>query len=135
MNATTSADARHLIANLLFTYAEIADRKDIATVTQLFGDAVVTFPSDGYDRRQDAEGFWTRLWGNDTVHRHDISNLVIEPLEGRRWQARAHYTRWVFQPDPVLHTLGEYELTVDIDTEGTVAQLAALTAKRTWTLG
>ena len=45
------------------------------------------------------------------------------------WIARAHYTRWVFTPDPVLHTLGEYELVVAEEDW----RVRRLTVTRTWT--
>lgn len=136
MSNVRPADARHLIANLLHGYTELADTKDIASATRLFGDTVVTFPTAGYDRREDAQAFWSRLWGNDTPHRHDVSNLIVEATEqAGRWRARAHYSRWIFAPDPVLHTLGEYVLLVDIDPDATVTTVAELTVTRTWTVG
>jgi hypothetical protein len=124
------AEARHRISNVLYTYSEIADRKDVEAAVQLLGAARVQFPADGYDEPERAEGFFTRLWASPVPHRHDVSNLVVEPGDGPEiWSARAHYTRWVLDPAPVLHTLGEYTLVVDA--AGWSVQ--RLTVTRTWT--
>jgi hypothetical protein len=136
MNDPTPAEARHLVSNLVCVYTDMADTKDIAAATRLLRDTVVSFPTDGYDRPEDAPAFWGRLWGNDIPHRHDVSNVVVEAVEGtsgRRWRARAHYLRWIFTPEPVLHTLGEYDLRVDIDSDATAATFSELTVTRTWT--
>jgi hypothetical protein len=126
----TGAEARHQIANLLHRYTEIADRKDIAAVLALLGDTVVTFPTDGYDRAEDAEAFFRRLWGGDVAHRHDVSNLIVESAGPGCWHATAHYTRYVFTPDPVLATLGEYALRVRQD--GQDWAVTDLTVTRAW---
>lgn len=125
---TTGAEARHEVANLLATYTEIADRKDIDAVLDLLGDSVVTFPADGFDRRDEARGFFERLWGNDIPHRHDISNLRVHRDAGG-WTAAAHYSRHVFAPDPALVTLGAYELRL---VEGDPWRITHLTVTRTW---
>lgn len=124
------AVARHRIANLLHTYTDIADRKDVDAGVDLFGSARVRFPAGGFEGAEQARSFLTQLWGAPEPHRHDVSNLVVEPgdLAGT-WRARAHYTRWVFDPEPVLHTLGEYTLTV-VDGDWTISHL---TVTRTWT--
>lgn len=121
-----SATARHHIANLLHTYVEIADRKDVDAVVELLGTARVMFP--GVDPGGTRELFG-RLWTDTPPHRHDVSNLIVEPAGDGLWSARAHYTRWVFRPEPELHTLGEYALVVAED--GWRAR--SLTVTRTWT--
>jgi hypothetical protein len=126
----TGAEARHQVANLLHRYTEIADRKDIPAVLELLGDTIVTFPTDGYHRAEDAEAFFRRLWRGDVAHRHDVSNLVVEPAGPGNWHATAHYTRYVFTPDPVLATLGEYALRVRQD--GQDWTVTDLTVTRTW---
>jgi hypothetical protein len=124
------AQARHEVANLLHAYTDIADRKDVAAGVALLGSARVRFPSGGFDDPGGAAAFFSRLWGSPVPHRHDVSNLVVLPgAAAGTWTARAHYTRWVFEPGPVLHTLGEYELVV---TEPEWAVLE-LTVTRTWT--
>jgi SnoaL-like domain len=126
----TAAEARHEIANLLHTYVDIADRKDIDAGVALLGRARVRFPTGGFEDPAQARAFFTRLWGAPEPHRHDVSNLVVEPGDvPGTWAARAHYTRWVFEPEPALHTLGEYTLTV-VGGEWTVSEL---TVTRTWT--
>ena len=128
--ADGGAQARHRIANLLHGSAEIADRKDIDAGVRLLGDARVRFPSGGFDDPTGAARFFAALWGAPEPHRHDVSNLVVDAgEEPGTWVARAHYTRWVFTPDPVLHTLGEYALLVSGD-DWLVRQL---TVTRTWT--
>lgn len=127
--ADDGAAARHRIANLLHTYTELADRKDIDAAVELLGATRVRFPADGYDGPSEARAFFVRLWGSPVPHRHDVSNLVVEPAETPgEWTATAHYTRWLFEPEPQLHTLGEYRLTVSGD-DWTVR---ALTVTRTW---
>ncbi|GGL93213.1 hypothetical protein GCM10010129_41200 [Streptomyces fumigatiscleroticus] len=130
--AMASAVARHEIANLLHTYTEAADRKDVATAVRLLGRARVRFPADGFDSPAGARAFFTRLWDFPGGHRHDVSNLIVLPAhEEGTWQARAHYTRWLLEPSPRVHTLGEYALLVS-DRDWTVR---ALTVTRTWTEG
>jgi hypothetical protein len=124
------AVARHRIANLLHTYTELADRKDVDAAVELLGAARVRFPTDGFDDADGARAFFARLWGSPLPHRHDVSNLVVVPGEAPgEWTATAHYTRWVFGPRPELHTLGEYRLTVS----GGDWSVRALTVTRTWT--
>lgn len=127
--STEPAVARHHVANLLHGYTEIADRKDVHAGVELLGAATVRFPHDGFDRPADARGFLERLWGGDVAHRHDVTNLLVEPLGDGRWRARAHYTRYLLDPDPVLATLGEYDLEVrEADGSWTIT---ALTVTRT----
>ncbi|MEU6411172.1 nuclear transport factor 2 family protein [Microbispora sp. NPDC046933] len=124
------AEARHRIANLLHTYTGIADRKDVEAAVALLGSARVAFPSGGYDRPGQAAAFFAALWASPLPHRHDVSNLVVVPGEiPGTWTARAHYTRWVFDPGPVLHTLGEYTLVV----REPGWAVTDLTVTRTWT--
>lgn len=132
MSRTTSIsgpEARHRTANLLHRYTEVADRKDVAAAVALLGGATVGFPSGGYDRPEDAEAFFTQLWQDCPPHRHDVSNLIVEPASGGAWRASAHYSRWMFQPEPVLHTLGTYDLGFD----ATAWTISHLTVTRTWT--
>jgi hypothetical protein len=124
------AQARHEVANLLAAYLDIADRKDVAAGVALLGSARVRFPAGGFDQPGQATAFLSALWGSAVPHRHDVSNLAVVPGDvAGTWSARAHYTRWVFQPDPVLHTLGEYALVV---TEADW-KVRELTVTRTWT--
>jgi SnoaL-like domain len=124
------AVARHRIANLLHTYTELADRKDVDAAVELLGSARVRFPTGGFDDPAGAREFFTRLWGSPVPHRHDVSNLVVVPAGAPgEWTATAHYTRWLFEPEPRLHTLGEYRLTVAA-ADWTVREL---TVTRTWT--
>jgi hypothetical protein len=119
-----------MIGNLLHTYTEIADRKDVAAAVRLLGPARVRFPGDGFGDPAQAEAFFTRLWSSAVPHRHDVSNLVVEPgHEAGSWRARAHYTRWLLDPAPRVHTLGEYALVVT-EPEWSVS---VLTVTRTWT--
>lgn len=128
-DSLAGAVARHHIANLLYTYIEIADRKDIDAAVDLLGGARVQFPSGGYNVSDAARSFFTDLWAAPTPHRHDVTNLQVVKGEGDLWRAYAHYTRWIIGPDPVLHTLGRYTLVVDC----TAWTIAELTVDRTWT--
>jgi SnoaL-like protein len=125
----TGAEARHEIANLLHTYTDIADRKDVSAAVALVGSARVRFPAGGFDAPAQAAAFFTALWASPLAHRHDVSNLVV--LAGDSlgtWTARAHYTRWVLDPAPTLHTLGEYTLVIS-EPDWAVVEL---TVTRTW---
>lgn len=129
-NDMRGAVARHVIAGLLHSYTAAADRKDVPAAVALLGGARVRFPAGGFDGPGTAEAFFTRLWASPVPHRHDVSNLIVEPgARAGLWVARAHYTRWLLDPAPRLHTLGEYELTV---TEPGW-RATALTVTRTWT--
>ncbi|GAA1877059.1 hypothetical protein GCM10009836_68100 [Pseudonocardia ailaonensis] len=131
MTAGPAAEAlaRHRIANLLHTYVEIADRKDVDAAVELLGTARIVFPADASDEPAAARRLFGRLWSSPVRHRHDVSTLVVVAgEEPGTWTARAHYTRWVLDPAPVLHTLGEYTLVVAADWRA-----LALTVTRTWT--
>ena len=94
-----AAEARHRVANLLHGYTEIADRKDVDAVVNLLGRSRVRFPAGGSDDAESVRVFFTGLWSAPVGHRHDVSNLVVEPAqEPGTWRARAHYTRWVLAP-------------------------------------
>jgi SnoaL-like domain len=126
---STPAEARHEVANLLHGYTEVADRKDVAAGVALLGGARVRFPAGGSDDPAGAEAFLGALWGSPVPHRHDVTNLVVEPGGAPgTWAARAHYTRWLLDPDPVLHTLGEYALVVAEDGW----RVLELVVTRTW---
>lgn len=130
---TDAALARHHVANLLHGYTEVADRKDVDAGVALLGDATVRFPADGFDRPGDARPFLERLWGDDVPHRHDVTNLVVEPAGAGLWRARAHYARHVLAPDPVLTTLGEYELLAqEPGADDQAWTIRELTVRRTW---
>lgn len=120
---TDPATARHRIANLLHGYTAIADRKDVPAGVELLHDACVVFPhaAFGGHPRADLTGRRTvdgaaelfgELWGAPVGHRHDVTNLVVEPDAPGLWRATAHYTRWLLNGAPVLTALGEYELLV-----------------------
>ena len=91
--------ARHWISNLLHTYVDFAERKDVDGAVGLLASARVSFPGTGFDHPDDAEKFFAELWKSPVAHRHDVSNLVVLAGSGPRvWKAHAHYTRWVFEP-------------------------------------
>jgi hypothetical protein len=123
------AEARHRIANLLHTYTEIADRKDVEAAVALLSGARVQFPTGGFERAEDAQLFFTQLWQSQVPHRHDVTNLMVEPAAEGAWRASAHYSRWMLRPQPLLHTLGAYDLLVD----GTSWTISRLTVTRAWT--
>jgi hypothetical protein len=126
----TGAEARHELANLLHTYTGIADRKDVEAAVALIGSARVRFPAGGFDEPGGAAAFFSALWASPVPHRHDVSTLVVVPGDAPgTWTAHAHYTRWVLEPDPALHTLGEYTLVVAEEDWAP----RELTVTRTWT--
>ncbi|GAA1706854.1 hypothetical protein GCM10009745_63400 [Kribbella yunnanensis] len=134
------AEARHLTANVLHTYTEVADRKDVDAAVALLGRAVVRFPTGGYERPEDARGWWEQLWGSPVAHRHDVTNLVVRPLvdptdhiQDGTWRAEAHYQRWMVKDEPVLHTLGRYDLI--LATEGDDLAVRRLAVTQQWSRG
>lgn len=127
-----AAEARHQIANLLHTYVAIADRKDVDAVVDLLGNSHVHFPAATSMDPAEARQLFTRLWSAPDGHRHDVSNLIVNPAEDGQWLATAHYTRWLLGGDaPLMHTLGQYELLVD----GKDWAVRELTVSRLWTAG
>jgi hypothetical protein len=131
--STQAAEARHQIANLLHTYVAIADRKDVDAVVDLLGSSHVQFPAAGSMDPAGARQLFTRLWSAPEGHRHDVSNLIVNPAKEKgQWLATAHYTRWLLTGDaPFVHTLGQYELLVD----GEDWSVRQLTVSRLWTAG
>jgi hypothetical protein len=127
--APSPAEARHEIANLLHTYTEVADRKDVPAGVELLGGATVRFPTGGFEGPAGAEAFLARLWGSPVPHRHDVTNLVVHAAGPGAFRATAHYTRWLLDPEPLLHTLGEYDVQVDARTW----RITSLVVSRTWT--
>ena len=131
--STDPALAHHHVANLLHGYTDVADRHDVDAGVALLGHATVRFPTDGFDRPEDARAFLERLWGGGAAHRHDVTNLVVEPAGPGLWRARAHYTRHVLDPDPVLTTLGDYDLLVqEPDGDDQPWTVRELTVRRSW---
>jgi hypothetical protein len=130
-DVVAAAVARHHVANLLYAYTDVADRKDVDAAVALLGCTRVAFPHDGYCAREAARPFFSQLWAGPLRHRHDVTNLRVENAEPHLWHAWAHYTRWILDPGPVLHTLGEYTLVVD-DRDWSLREL---TVTRTWTRG
>jgi hypothetical protein len=119
------------LATLLLRYIEIADRKDVAAAVALLGTAIVRFPDDEYDTPEGALGFWQRLWSTAEQHRHDVSNILLEPTDDPHvWRLRAHYSRWLFFPEPLLSTLGEYEMVAAFD--GPTWRVRELSIHKTW---
>lgn len=124
------SDARHRIADLLYTYVDIADRKDVDAVTALLGRTHIKFPAPAAEASNPDEvrALFTRLWAAPSGHRHDVTNLRATENADGSCSATAHYTRWVLESEPLLHTLGEYALVVDRD-----GNITELTVTRTWT--
>ena len=128
-----AAEARHQIANLLHTYVAIADRKDVDAVVDLLGSSHVQFPAATSMDPAGARQLFTRLWSPPDGHRHDVSNLIVNPApKDGQWLATAHYTRWLLSDGaPFVHTLGQYDLLVD----GEDWSVRQLTVSRLWTAG
>jgi hypothetical protein len=85
---------RSRVANLLHTYTDIADRKDVDAAVALLGSARVPFPTGGMDQPDQAAAFFGGLSASPTPHRHDVSDLVV--VVGDRqgtWTAELTVTR------------------------------------------
>ncbi|MFT4081666.1 MAG: nuclear transport factor 2 family protein [Nocardioides sp.] len=139
---TSAVVARHAIEEFLYGYGAIADAKDVEAGVALFAGARLAFPHGGFDESaagsdgSAAREFLSALWAAPEPHRHDLTNIRIAPVEQTRWHASAHYTRWVLAPDPVLTTLGRYELLADVrpGPDGSpTAHPVELQVIRTWT--
>jgi hypothetical protein len=76
-------EARHQIANLLHTYVANADRKDVDAVVEMLGNSHVQFPAATSMDPVGARELFTRLWSSPDGHRHDVSNLIVNPGPGR----------------------------------------------------
>jgi hypothetical protein len=128
---STGSQARHELTNLLHLYTAVSDGKDVEGVVALLDHARVSFPTGGFDQPGQARGFYSQLWSSDVPHRHDTSNVAVKqgPVPGL-WTLQAHYTRWLLQDRPVLHTLGQYTLVADERT-WTIQELIV---ERTWVL-
>ena len=131
--SVSGAEARHQIANLLHTYVAIADKKDVNAVVALLGNSHVEFPVAQSSDPAGARLLFSRLWRAPEGHRHDVSNLVVNPgPEDGQWLASAHYTRWVLGGDaPCVHTLGQYELLIN----GRDWSFLYLKVAQVWTAG
>lgn len=124
-------EARHELTNLLHQYTAVSDRKDIDGVVKLLDHAHVTFPTGGFDQPGQAKGFYSQLWSSPVPHRHDTSNLAVSRGSAPgTWVLGAHYTRWLLEDRPILHTLGQYTVVADERTW----TIRELTVERVWVL-
>lgn len=125
-------EARHEAANLLYSYTEIADRKDVSAVAELLACARVEFPSRTAQGPEEIVDLFTGLWAAPEAHRHVVSNLIVEPAaDPDVFTARALYTRWIFTPAPVMTTMGEYVMVVE---KGASWGIRSLRVSRSWQL-
>jgi hypothetical protein len=126
------SEARHEAANLLYSYTEIADRKDVPAVVDLLAAARVEFPTRTAQGAQEIGDHFTGLWAVPENHRHVVSNLIVQPTdEPDTFTARALYTRWHFTPAPVMTTMGEYAMVV---VKGSGWYVRDLRVSRSWQL-
>lgn len=126
------SEARHEAANLLYSYTEIADRKDVPAVVDLLAGARVEFPTKTAQGKDELADHFTGLWAAPENHRHVVSNLIVQPTdEPDRFTARALYTRWHFTPAPVMTTMGEYAMVVVKDGNWHIRDLRV---SRSWQL-
>jgi hypothetical protein len=126
------SEARHEAANLLYSYTEIADRKDVPAVVDLLSGARVEFPTRTAQGAQEIGNHFTGLWGAPEGHRHVVSNLIVQPTDQPdTFTARALYTRWLFTPAPVMTTMGEYAMVVAKDGKWRIRDLRV---SRSWQL-
>jgi hypothetical protein len=123
-------EARHQAANLLYTYTEVADRKDVEAAVELLSSAAVQFPGKTATGTEEVRQHFAGLWSAPGAHRHVVTNLIVEPTaEATVFTARALYTRWLFDPDPVITTMGQYDVVVE---RGEYWRIRSLQVSRTW---
>ncbi|PTT65630.1 nuclear transport factor 2 family protein, partial [Arthrobacter sp. HMWF013] len=119
-------------ANLLYSYTEIADRKDVPAVLDLLARARVEFPARTAQGANELAAHFTGLWAAPEAHHHIVSNLIVQPTdEPDTFTARALYTRWLFTPAPVMTTMGEYAMVVVKDGSWHIRDLRV---SRSWQL-
>lgn len=129
---TPLSEARHEAANLLYSYTEIADRKDVPAVLDLLAAARVEFPTRVAQGKDELADHFRGLWAAPQAHRHVVSNLIVAPGdEPDTFTARALYTRWHFTPTPVMTTMGEYAM---VFVKGSGWYIRDLRVSRSWQL-
>lgn len=108
--SSPAAAVRHAVENLLGRYAEYADDRDVAGVTELFNDAVVSFAGTTLETADEISGHYGRIFAAAPPSRHLLSNIIIDPA-GSTATARCRYSRWAIEPDAKLLALGDYRAT------------------------
>lgn len=116
-------------ARLLYGYTAIADRKDIDEVVAYFGEAVVRFPHATAHGAAQLRDLFGGLWSGPHAHRHVVTNLLVDETSDG-YTANALYSRWSLEPDPVLTTMGSYELTFSMHESG--PRIDGLVVSRLW---
>ena len=104
--------ARHHAENLLARYCAAADDGDAVAVGALLEYAEVVFGDQQPVRGEDAvTALYKAAFNGQPTVRHLTSNLIVEPRpDGDGVLARARYTRWLLDPDPVLVGMGDYQV-------------------------
>ena len=125
------AEGRSIVEQLLFTYGALADAKDVEAALEHLRFAEVTFPTGSMSGGAALREHYTTLWSKPEPHRHVITNVRISQTE-QGYSGQALYTRWEFTPEPLMTTLGEYEVQVSQHDE--VWAIDALAVSRTWHL-
>lgn len=120
---------RDLGESVLHAYGAISDRKDLDEALRLFDGAVVTFPHRSARTPADRRELYSALWSTPVAHRHVMTNVQVTGEE-QRAVVTALYTRWVFDPEAVMTTMGEYELVLARSGESIAVE--QLTVTRTW---
>lgn len=125
-------DGRAIVEQLLFEYGAIADAKDVPAAVELLRHATVTFPARTASTPDELADHYSGLWGRPEPHRHVITNVRVRATE-RGYSGQALYTRWEFTPEPLMTTMGEYEMHVS-QHDGAWA-IDTLVVTRTWQVG
>ena len=123
--------ARHWISNLLHTYVDFAERKDVDGAVGLLASARVSFPGTGSIIRTMRRSS-SQNCGNHLSHiAMTSSNLVVLAGSGPPSveSSRALHSVGVSNPIPRCTPLGEYTMVVD-ERDWSIIELAVT---RTWT--
>lgn len=123
------AEARNAAEQLLYSYTEFADRRDLDGVTKLLDHATVSFPNGIAVGGESVRRFFEALWAFPGVRRHVVTNLRCSADQGV-YVADAHYTRWLIESEPRVTALGEYRMRFAATAAGWT--ILELTVTRTW---
>ena len=125
-------DGRAIVEQLLFEYAALADAKDVPGVVEHLKRATVTFPTRTAVGEDALREHYAGMWASPKPHRHVVTNVRVRQTE-RGYLGSALYTRWEFTPEPLMTTMGEYE--VHVSQHDGLWAIDSLTVTRTWQVG
>ncbi|RBM21793.1 hypothetical protein DI005_08390 [Prauserella sp. PE36] len=109
---TARAEVRAVAEQLLYTYAAAADELDIETLTELLSEAQVNFAGRAGTGAEFVASLFGDLFANAPRVRHLVSNVrvweAVDTAGAISCSATCRYTRWSYEPQPELLSMGDY---------------------------